>query len=182
MLTLLKYIVQLILSPSHGWEDIERENPSPEKLMRSGLLTLLGIAVCTEFLSLLNDRDASISATAIRAIADFGAYFVSVYIAKLIFDIYMKRIVGENYDNRRASVLAIMAVGLMIFFQIIDNILPWNLILLRFLPLYAVLVIYKSSSYMHVPTSDEMNFLILASTATIAVPMAIHYLFSVIIP
>jgi len=51
MFAFLKYLIQLLLSPSHGWEDLETRDPDPEEMTRSGLYPLMGIAAATEFLS-----------------------------------------------------------------------------------------------------------------------------------
>ena len=48
MLTLLRYIIQLILSPQNGWDDIADTNPDPDTLLRKGVYPLLGIAAVTE--------------------------------------------------------------------------------------------------------------------------------------
>ena len=43
MLTLLRYIIQLILSPKNGWEDLAQTNPDPDVLLTKGVYPLLGI-------------------------------------------------------------------------------------------------------------------------------------------
>ncbi|MDE6463536.1 MAG: hypothetical protein K2L16_02740 [Muribaculaceae bacterium] len=182
MLLFIKYLIQLVLSPSHGWEDIEHDNPSPERLMHRGLVPLAGIAAASEFFALFWERGLSAATVAVRAIVDFGTYFVAAYIAKLIFDMYIYRVTDGEPDNRRSFTLAVIAVGMMAAIRILDNLLPWNLVLMRFLPLYIVLVIYKAAPYMHVRRNREMNFMILASAATVAVPLAIYYLFFFILP
>ena len=53
MLTLLKYIIQLIVSPKNGWDDIADKNPDPEILLTKGVYPLLGIASAPMFLGLV---------------------------------------------------------------------------------------------------------------------------------
>ena len=83
MFTFLKYLVQLLLSPTHGWEDIEKRNPDPEELMRSGLYPLMGIAAATEFLAFFYQRHVELATVLIRSVADFGSYFVSIISRRL---------------------------------------------------------------------------------------------------
>ena len=85
-------------------------------------------------------------------------------------------------EARVADVLGNLQAFTGLAIQLIDNILPWNLVLLRFLPLYAVLVLYKSSSYMDVPTSREMNYMIMATLATVVTPLVIYYFFFFLLP
>ncbi len=182
MFKFIKYLIQLILSPACGWEDIAADSPDPVRLMHRGLLPLLIVAAATEALALPWEQGAGAAVVTIRAFADFGAYFVSVYIARLVFDIYLVRVTGHEPDRQRAQTLAVMSVGLMVLFQIVNNLCPWNLMLLHFLPLYAALVIYKAAPYMGVEPTRDLNFMVMASLATIAAPLAIYKLFFLILP
>lgn len=182
MLIFLKYLIQLVLSPAHGWEDIAAESPQPRALMRSGLVPLLCLTAASEFCALFWERGVTVGAVAIRAMVDFGAYFVAVYVARLVFDVYMDRTISRHADPGRCNVLAVMAVGIMVLIQLVDNICPWHLILLRFLPVYAVLVLYKGAAYLDVPPQREISFLVLATLATVVTPLAIYYLFFFILP
>lgn len=182
MFVFLKYLIQLVLSPVHGWEDLQDAHPEAGVLLRKGLLPLLGVTAASEFCRLIWGADASLGSVAVRALVDFGAYFVSVYLARLILDSYMDRAAGVHIDRERSNVLAVMGVGLMVLIQLIDNLCPWNLILLRFLPLYAVLVVYKAAPYLGVPSARDINFLALATVATVVTPLALYYLFFLIIP
>ena len=71
---------------------------------------------------------------------------------------------------------SVVSVGLMVFFQIIDNVVPWSLMLLKFLPLYVILVLSKSFAYMGVRRECEMHFLILAAAIVVAAPLGFYYL------
>jgi len=183
MFAFLKYLIQLLLSPSHGWEDLETRDPDPEEMTRSGLYPLMGIAAATEFLSFFYERHIELATVLIRAVAYFGSYFVSVFIAKLIFDYYLGPLTAKgHFDTRRASTLTVAGMGLMVLIQIIGNCLPWSVMLVRFLPLYVVLVLFKAIPYMEVRRGCEMRFLLVTSGAVVAVPLLIYYLLYFIIP
>lgn len=181
MLRFIKYIFQLLLSPSHGWEDIEKEQPDPEELLRAGLYPLMGIAAATEFLAFAWHRHIELAEVLMRALADFGTYFVSVFIAKLIFELYLKKVTAEAPDERRSFTLIVLGIGLMVLIQIIDNCIPWNMVVLKFLPLYAVLVIYKASGFIGVRQDDELRFMGIAAGVIVVVPLLIYNLFYLLI-
>lgn len=182
MLSFLKYLIQLILSPSNGWEDISEREPDPEVLTRTGLYPLMGAAAATEFLAFFYERHAHLAAVLVRAVADFGAYFVSIFIAKLIFDYYLSPLTAKgHYDGRRASAVTVFGLGLMVLIQIIGNCLPWSIILMRFLPFYVMLVLYKSAAFMEVKRGCEMKYLLVSAGAVVAVPLVIYYLLYFII-
>jgi len=183
MFAFLKYLIQLLLSPSHGWEDIESRDPDPDGLTRVGLYPLMGLAAVSEFLSFIYERHVELATVLIRAVADFGSYFVSIFIAKLIFDYYLGPLTATgHFDTRRAATMTVTGLGLMVTIQIISNCLPWSVMLVRFLPLYVVLVLFKAIPYMEVRRGCEMRFLLVAAGAVVAVPLLIYYLLYFIIP
>lgn len=183
MFSFLKYLIQLLLSPAHGWEDIEKNNPDPEELLHKGLYPFMGIAAITEFLAFFYERHVELGTVLIRAVADFGSYFVSVFIAKLIFDYYLGPLTAKgHFDTRRAASLTVAGLGLMVLIQIVTNCLPWSIMLMRFMPLYVVLVLYKAIPYMEVRRGCEMRFLLVVAGAVVAVPLLIYYLLYFIIP
>lgn len=182
MFVFLKYLIQLILSPAHGWEDLEAAHAEAGTLLRRGFLPLLGLTAASEFCQRLWAPEYPLGMIAVRAVVDFGSYFVSVYLARLILESYINRAAGVVVDRERTGVLAVMGVGLMVLIQLVDNLCPWNLILLRFLPLYAVLVIYKGAVYAGVPSNREFNFLGLATVALVVLPLALYYLLFLILP
>lgn len=181
MLTFIKYLLQLILSPAKGWEDIAQRNPDPEELLRTGLYPLLGLTAATEFLALFWVRHVGLGDILMRALAGFGSYFVAIFIAKLIFELYLKRVTDGAPDQNRAFTLIVMGIGLMVLIQLISNCLPWNLVLLKFLPLYAILIIYKANDYVHVRRDEELRFLGISAGALVAVPLIIYYLLYLIV-
>ena len=181
MLAYLKYLIQLILAPGSGWEDLEKRNPDPEEMLRRGLYPLLGIAAITEFLAFFYQRHITLAEVLVRAIADFGAYFISIFIAKLIFELYLGRLTSVQPDNRRVMLMTVCGMGLMVLIQILSNCLPWNLVLLKFLPVYVVLVLYKAVPYIGVNKDSELRFIGLSAAAIVAVPLAIYYLLYLII-
>lgn len=182
MFRFLKYIIQLILSPAKGWDDVENANPLPERLFLSGMVPLLLVAALTEFVPLFADGGISLGTAIIRAIVDFGTYFVSVFIARLIFEVYLGKVCEGRPDTRRGYTTAVLALGMMVLIRIVDNLCPWDLIFMRLLPIYVVLVLYKSCGYMKVQADSEMRYLAMASLTTVVVPLAIYYLFYLLLP
>ena len=181
MFRFLKYIIQLLLSPAHGWSDLAKTDPDPDELARTGLYPLLGIAALTEFLALIYQRHVHLPVVLVRALADFGAYYVSIFIARLLFELYLGRLTDTKPDRRRVEQLTVAGIGLMVCIQIVSNCLPWNLVLLKFLPLYVVLVLYKAVPFLHVRKNCELNFIGLSAAAIVVVPLAIYYLLYLII-
>lgn len=176
MPTFLKYLLQLILSPLNGWNDLAERNPDPEDMLSKGLYPLMAVSALTELLALVYDRAAGLMQVLVGVVTDFGAYFLAVFLARLVLDIFMPKVCDIAPDRHRTDTFIVVSVGLMVLFRIIDNCLPWHIMLLKFLPLYVVLVMSKSFAYMSVRKRDEMRFLTVASCVIVAAPLVIYYL------
>lgn len=175
MLRFLRYIIQLILSPKNGWEDLDRQAPSPKKMLAAGFYPLLAVSVATEFLALF-DSHVALLTTVVSALADFGAYFIALYLTRLVLSLTLGNLCEQMPDYERIEMFSIAAVGVMVFFQIIDNVVPWNLMILKFLPVYVVLVLSKSFTYLNVRRESEMHFLVLSSLLVVVAPLCFYYL------
>lgn len=175
MLRFLKYVIQLILSPKNGWEDLARQNPSPQTLLNKGFYPLLFLSVASEFLGMVYHHD-TLAVAIVSAVADFGAYFLGVYLTRLVLSLSLEKFCDEVPDFSVIETFSVVSVGLMVFFRIIDNVVPWNIMLLKFLPLYVVLVLSKSATYLGVRRDNDMRFLLLASAVVVAAPMGFYYL------
>ena len=177
MLEYLKLMMQLLLVPVRGWEDVSSASPDPDEMLRKGLYPLMGVAALSEFVSFFYVRELSLATVLVRAVVDFGAYFVSLFITRLIFDVYLAReLEGGEVNRRKSETLTVFAIGIMVLFRIIGNCLPAVVNIFKFLPLYLVLILYKSIPYMGVRHDREFAFLGLTSIATVLVPLAIYYL------
>lgn len=181
MTTFLKYILQLILSPSNGWTDLSTDNPDPERLLTRGLYPLMGISAATEFLALVYHQGIGLMQVLSAAVTDFGAYFLAIFISRLVLDLFMPKVSEPVPDQRRINTFIVAAIGLMVLFRIVDNCCPWNLMLLKFLPFYVVLVLSKAFAYMNVRRRDQMRFLGVAAGVTVGVPLGIYYLIYMLI-
>lgn len=181
MLHLLKYLIQLILSPASGWDDLEHTAPDAEALTRRGLYPLMVLTAVTEFLAFFYQRHAALGEVVMRAVCDFGTYFVSLFIARLIFDLYLGWLCGTKPARERVACLTVCGIGLMVLVQLLCNCMPWNLVLFKFLPVYVILVLYKAIPYIGVRKADAMRFLGLSAAAIVAVPLIIYYLLYLLI-
>lgn len=181
MLLYLKNLIQLILSPSKGWEDVSASLSSPDKLVRDAFFPLLGFASLTEFVRLFNNNNGGAVSVIELAIALFGCYLVSFYIGRLFLEHYLKPLVSGEINTTKISTFTLYALGLMILIEIIENILPTDLTLVKFLPLFVALILYKGTSYMAVKPDHELRFLCIAVASLIVVPIGLFCILKLLI-
>lgn len=181
MLQYLKNIIQLILSPTKGWEDISASLSSPDKLARDAYFPMLLVVALTEFIRIFyNDSVGFVTALEL-AIALFGSYFVSFYIARLIFEYYLKQLVIGDINTTKISIFTLYGLGMMLMIEAIENIIPTDLTLIKFLPLFVALILYKGSAYMSVKADYEIRFLCVTIATLIVVPMGIFWILKLLI-
>jgi hypothetical protein len=181
MFQYIKTLFQLILFPNAGWEDVSATGTDPEIMIRKGLYPLLGITACSEFIKIFFDRNVTFITAIELAIVCFGAYFATIFVAKLIFELYVSKVIHGEINNKKNMTLIAVVVGIMAMLKILSNCLPEGLTIIKFLPLYVMMIIYKSVPYMAVKQENEIQFLLLATAATIIVPILLYFLLASII-
>lgn len=184
MLLYLKYLIQLLLAPSDGWQDVAETDPSPALLSRKGFLPLLGVVAASELCGLLYNKGLGFDVQIIRGVIDFGACFVALYVAGIVFDIYLGGMLEPSASGdvrRKGQTLALMALGEMALVRLVCNLLQADITIMKFLPLYVVLILYKAAPYAGVRADSVMRFTVVAALATVVAPEVIHYILTVIL-
>lgn len=177
----LKYIFQLILSPTRGWEDISHDGADPDELLRRGFYPLTGITALTEFVQMFYSHGAALGSVLQQATATFCAFFAAVYLSRMLLDAWLPKVTEGQPSERRTATLNIMCIGQMEIIAIIANCVPAGLTLIHFLPIYALLIFYKASRYMAVRVDSEMNYLVVGLLSVVAVPKVLYWLLSLIL-
>lgn len=171
MLAYLKNLFQLILSPSRGWEDISASMHPSRLLLHEGFYPLLTVASLSEFLRLFYDADTSFVTLLELAIAMGGTYFASYFIAGMVLESYLKNMVDGEINRLKVDTFVIYGLSLLLVIELITSVVPTDLTLIKFLPLFVALILYKGSAYMSVKSNCELRFLCLSVIAVIVVPI-----------
>lgn len=177
----LKYLFQLILAPTKGWEDISHDGADPDELLRRGFYPLTGITALSEFVQLFYNRTVGIGSVLQQATAIFCAFFAAVFLSRMLLDAWLPKVTDGQPSERRTATLNIMCLGQMEIIAIIANCVPTSLTLIHFLPIYALLIFYKASRYMAVRADSEMNYLVVGLLSAVAVPKVLCWLLSLIL-
>lgn len=177
----IRQLIQLILSPARGWEDISEAALTPDDIRRRGFMPWLGITALSEFIPLAYDPTLTFLVAAESAVAVAGGMFVAMYVAGIVFDISLGRFVDGTLNLAKGSVLSLYMIGIACMFTILANMLPTTLTIVHFLPLLSVLIIFKSTRFIGVRAGDAMSYLGLAAIVTIALPIAVVGLLKLVI-
>lgn len=77
MKTYLKYLFQLILSPRHGWEDIEKGDEDANSLLSSGYYPLIAVMALSVYAGMLFHRNAEFIKLFVEMVVLFVVYFTA---------------------------------------------------------------------------------------------------------
>lgn len=180
MWTYLKYLFQLILAPSRGWEDISESALPFAYAVRSGFMPLAGLAALSEFAPMAYSHSLHFSDALINAIAIGGGFAASLPAVKIILELAIHRYVNPNVNQAKTDNLALYCVGLDCIYRIISNCLPGSLTFLSFLPLITLLVLFRSTKYIDVGQDHTVSYILLSFIIVVAIPMAICSILSLI--
>ena len=175
--------MQLMLSPSHAWEDISAEDASPEKLISTGLYPMMAIMLVT---AIVNGVFAIGSFDIVRqlqiAIAQFIALFVALYVGRTVIETFLPRYneSGEN-DPVGATTVAVYATGIMTVIQIVENLIPVELIVIKFLPAFAALIVWKAQTYLDLVPERSGYFMVIAIGALIVPVLLVNLVMGLLI-
>lgn len=152
-------MMQLMLSPARGWEDVAASASDPARLVREGVLPAFGMAALSIFAQLLFHVRVDLVDLMVGACVVFVSYFVTLAFASHAF--YAKALKwNPKADKERCQTVVAYALGLMSMTTAVCNFMPITLGLGYLLPLAITLIIWKAMPYLSIPEDKEYEFLI----------------------
>lgn len=182
MLKFLTCLLQLIISPAKGWEDIAAVGEDPRKLCAEGFYPLLGVTAASVFVRRIFDSDLSVVALLQGAIITFVAYFVAYYLASFIFSLFMGRIIDGEPNEKKIHTFTLYNLSLLALISIVANCLPMELSIVQFLPVFTIIVMWMGRRYLAVKESYGFRFVFLSAVAILCSPYLLSYLFNLLLP
>lgn len=178
MLAYLKYLLQLTLSPAHGWEDIDAASRPVDDILRRGYYPLIGLASASVFMKMIFHQAVDFLPTLLQMIITFLVLFVSYHFGNFALSVFLEPLLQGKFDERRCQTFTLYILGLVAVITIILNCLPVTSLMLFFMPLYVVLVEWKGVAYLHVRPDRVVPFVVLAVCGVLAPPYILSFLFS----
>ncbi len=181
MLHYLLCILQLILSPAKGWEDISADGRDPRRLLLRGFLPFVIIVACSCFVRLLYHYPGTLTMLTITAIVTFVQYLVSYLIAMFVMPWWLPDMIEGEINDVRFDTYINYSVALMALVTLLKNLLPIDVSVLYFMPVYVALIMWKGERYMAVKPGRSFRFMVLAILAVILPPILLEALFGMIL-
>lgn len=181
MLKFFKHIIQLILSPTRGWEDISADTTTTAQLCHDGLYPLLGIMALSNFIQLFFVHDLTLVKTIEQAVIDFGCYFACYFLGVLIMEQLLPNLVSGELNRKKIEKVTIYAIALLSLVIILDNCMPTSFTVIHLLPIFVALIIYKSDRYLAIRSGEDVSFMVISIVALVIVPTGLRYVLSLLV-
>lgn len=169
MFRFFKNLVQLILSPAHAWEEVDQENLEPETLAAQGVYPLLALVAVTSFVQGLYARTFELGAMLQLAIAEFVALLATYFIGTALIDTFGNRFASKGLSIKKVRTVVLYTVALLAVIQVIENLVPVELTVVKFLPAFAAIVLCRANAYLTIDKDKEGAYILL-SIASVIIP------------
>lgn len=181
MLKFILRLFQLLLAPQAGWEDVSSAALPEDKIRKSGFTPWVIVVALSELLRLYYQPDLSVFSAIMSALIVGGSLFVSMYIARLILEIGIERIIRATVSPARIHIFTLYNLGVIGIYRVLTNAIPASLTILFFLPLLSIIVIHKGMSYVGVKEQSAFPFLVLGVIAILVIPYLLIRILSLLI-
>lgn len=172
MLHFLKLMLQLILSPAKGWEDVATGADTPRRTLRYGLLPIAAIAAVASFMNVFYVDSPSLAMLLIQAVVVFIKYALTYFAGVAIMSYALTSYMGQsNPDHDRVEIFCAYSTGIMALIGVLEGLMPMELTLLQFLPLYVIVVMCYAREYLGVA---EQQIFRLAGVATVSIVLPVY--------
>lgn len=186
MLHYLKLMLQILMSPKRGWDDVAADETSPRYLLRQGLLPVAIVASLTVGLGFLYQIRPQAYTIILTGVVAFVRYMLTYFIAVALLVYLLPRVTNDGaVDRTRVELFSVYCVGMMALIGILENIIPYQkgntplLPLIQFLPLYVVVVMIQGRGILNI---IENRLFIFAAITIIGIILPIFLIDGMLLP
>lgn len=177
----LRDMLQLILSPVKGWEDVSADGYDARRLLTKGFIPFVAIVAVTVLIDFVYEPDASAFVIIQQTIICFLKYFATYYLASFVFTLYLPTCIDGELSMKKCHTFILYGLGLVALINLIQNCIPVELAVSFVMPIYALYILWRGLRYMSVSFNGVGTFLLMIIFSIILPPYLIQYLFNMIL-
>lgn len=182
LLYYLRDLLQLVIAPRKGWEDISADGFEVKTLFTKGFIPLISITALTVLVKWFYIADISVVALIQQTIVCFLKFFATYFIAGFLFTIYLPGCVDGEFSLTKCNIFILFGLGLIAIIDLIINVLPMDVAVAYIMPVYVMFIMWRGLRYMNIDFEGVGTFILLIIFALIIPPFALQYLFNLVIP
>lgn len=137
-----KNMVQLVISPDNGWEDVlQSSNPLRARYMMGWMIVLAALS-CS--ISMIYFPHITLLTVVQRAIVTMVVYWATVFIADFVLSWAFPRFGDGVLDERAMSIVISYTVSLLTLQTMLSSLLPMTFAMLELWPVYVVVILWRA--------------------------------------
>lgn len=170
-----KNIVQLIISPDNGWEDIKLTSIPARAIL--GTLWSIAIAAISPWIKLLYNHDTSFIQLIQETIVTGVSFGLGYFLAGILMNTWIPMINGGEDIKDRITVFNSYIISLLSLQVLITSILPLSFAILTLWPLYIMIIAWRAMKFMDIEEKDAGKFMAASFVAVILPAILLNKLF-----
>lgn len=174
-------MLQLVLSPKRGWEDIAVDDIPANRLLTGGFIPLIIVNALSCLTGFLYHDDISTLAIVASMISSVVMFLVPYFLASFFFSLYIPSCTGGTMRMNKNHTFIIYSLSIMVVMDILIHLLPMVPDMIFLLPIYVLFIMWRGLAYMEVKFDGVISFLVLNILTVLLPPFIFNYLFKLIL-
>lgn len=178
----LKNMLQLVLAPIRGWEDIAMDDVDDELPVAPSFYALCAIVSLSWLLQKVYHPEMGWDRVIELIIVTFAVFFLSFFVGNFIISVALESLARHgDVTDRRTRLFVMFGVALLAFVMLLANLLPAPTPVLWFIPVYIVVVLWKGAAFVNVPPQKAGIFTLISFIAVLLPAMLLGWLFKILL-
>lgn len=178
----LRDMVQLIMSPTNGWEDISYDDFDLKKLVTVGFIPWIIIVSLAAIVRTILSTSPDIFLMVKEILVIFIKYFVTYFVAGFAFSVYMPSFSNGHCRESLNNIFIAFSLGLLAVMDLLKECLPIDLAILNFLPLYILLIMWRGGRFVKYAEGHAFGYMVLCFCSVVLPPYLLQLLLNIILP
>lgn len=176
-------VLRLIIAPKSTWNTIFKRQEPINLVERNLFYPLIGILAVSSFMIIVYE-DISLSAIIREAIINFITYFIGYIICAFCLSLLLPKIQEENKSasDQKIKTLILYNMSFVVIINIIQNMLPTEMILLSFLPLYMLFMLSNCTEIFSIKKDLTPYFTFGAFIIIFIIPLLLNSFLNYVMP
>ena len=170
-----KNIIQLIISPDNGWEDIQQTS-RPERATLGAIWMIIVVAV-SPLLHFFYMNDVTWLTVVKEAIMIEISMGLTFFIAGMVMNNWIPRLNGGEEVRDKVTIFDAYVTSLLSLQILITNILPLSFAILTLWPVYVAVIMWRGMSFMEIESRCTGKYIAVAILSLIVPSQVLVKLF-----
>lgn len=161
----VKNIIQLIISPDNGWDDVSR-SATPARALR-GMICMIAIAAVSVFVRMFYSAHAPGVVMCQQVVSVAVSFIATYFAADFILKAWLPRINEGVIDERMSRLFIYYTMSLLSLQVLFTNLLPLTFAILELWPIYVVVIMWRAMKVLDLPDEATGKYLFMVIVAFI---------------